>query len=42
MFGEMGDTLLLNSTRVEPKRLKDAGYKFKFPDLKQALEHAVK
>ncbi|MBA3354246.1 MAG: TIGR01777 family protein [Blastocatellia bacterium] len=42
MFGEMGDTLLLNSTRVEPKRLKDAGYEFKFPDLKNALENAVK
>lgn len=42
MFGEMGDTLLLNSTRVEPKRLKDAGYEFRFPDLKNALENAVK
>ena len=41
VFGEMGDTLLLNSTRVEPKRLKDAGYEFKFPNLKTALEHAV-
>lgn len=42
MFGEMGDTLLLNSTRVDPRRLKDAGYEFKFPDLKSALENAVK
>ena len=42
MFGEMGDTLLLNSTRVEPKRLKDAGYEFKFPELKSAIENAVK
>jgi len=42
MFGEMGDTLLLNSTRVEPKRLKEAGYEFKFPDLKSALENALK
>ena len=42
MFGEMGDTLLLNSTRVEPKRLKDAGYEFKFPDLKSAIANAVK
>jgi uncharacterized protein (TIGR01777 family) len=42
VFGEMGDTLLLNSTRVEPKRLKDAGYEFKFPDLKSAIENAVK
>lgn len=42
VFGEMGDALLLDSMRVEPKRLNDAGYKFKFPDLKAALEHAVK
>lgn len=42
MFGEMGDTLLLNSTRVEPRRLKDAGYEFKFPNLRSALENAVK
>ncbi len=42
MFGEMGDTLLLNSTRIEPKRLREAGYEFRFPDLKKALENAVK
>jgi uncharacterized protein (TIGR01777 family) len=41
-FGEMGDTLLLDSTRVAPKRLDDAGFKFNFPDLKKALENAVK
>ena len=42
VFGEMGDALLLDSTRVVPKRLKDAGYQFKFADLKRALENAVK
>jgi len=42
VFGEMGDALLLNSTRVRPKRLEEAGYQFKFPDLKPALENAVK
>ena len=42
MFGEMGEALLLDSTRVIPKRLEDAGFKFKFPDLKKALENAVK
>lgn len=42
VFGEMGDALLLDSTKVIPKRLKDAGYEFKFTDLKKALEHAVK
>jgi len=42
VFGEMGDALLIDSTRVEPKRLKDAGYEFKFTNLRSALEHAVK
>ena len=42
MFGEMGDALLIDSTKVLPKRLLDAGYKFKFSELKPALEHAVK
>ena len=42
VFGEMGDALLIDSTRVEPKRLKDAGYEFKYKDLKSALENAVK
>ena len=42
VFGEMGDALLLDSTRVAPKRLEDASFEFKFPELKTALEHAVK
>lgn len=42
VFGEMGDALLIDSTKVIPKRLLDAGFKFEFPDLKAALEHAIK
>ena len=42
VFGEMGDALLLDSTRVVPKRLLDAGYEFQFTDVKAALEYAVK
>ena len=42
IFGEMGDALLLDSTRVVPKRLLDAGYKFKYTNLKPALENALK
>lgn len=42
VFGEMGDALLLDSTRVLPKRLTDFGFEFKHPTLKEALEHAVK
>lgn len=40
-FGEMGDALLLASTKVLPKRLEDAGFEFKYPLLKAAIEHAV-
>lgn len=41
MFGEMGDALLLSSTRVAPKRLQELGFKFEFPHLKQALGSAL-
>lgn len=41
LMGEMGDALLLDSTRVIPKRLLDAGFEFEYVDLKAALEHAV-
>jgi len=41
VFGEMGDALLLASTRVVPKRLVEAGFDFKYPELKGAVEHAL-
>lgn len=41
VFGEMGDALLLASTKVLPKRLEEVGFEFKYADLKAALEHAV-
>lgn len=41
-FGEMGDALLLDSTRVIPKKLEEAGFTFDYPDLKAALEQAIK
>jgi uncharacterized protein len=40
-FGEMADELLLASTRVEPKRLLDSGFRFGFPKLDAALAHAI-
>jgi len=40
-FGEMADEMLLSSQRVVPKRLSDAGYKFKYPDLEAALRHTL-
>ncbi|MFN2533561.1 MAG: TIGR01777 family oxidoreductase [Pyrinomonadaceae bacterium] len=41
-FGEMGDALLLSSQRVEPKRLKEVGYEFKYAELRAALSHVLK
>ena len=40
-FGEMGDALLLGSTRVKPVRLKESRYVFQFEDLKTALSHVL-
>ena len=40
-FGEMADALLLASTRVEPARLKEAGYQFKHPEIEGALRSAL-
>ncbi len=41
MGKEMAGQLLLNSTRVEPSRLTQAGYAFLFPDLAVALKHLL-
>jgi uncharacterized protein (TIGR01777 family) len=40
-FGEMGDELLLNSDRVIPKKMMDAGFEFSYPSLKDALKHLL-
>ncbi len=39
--GEMGNALLLSSTRVEPTRLEATGYKFMHPEIKGALKHVL-
>jgi uncharacterized protein (TIGR01777 family) len=41
LFGEMGEELLLSSTRVEPHRLRAAGFDFRFPELEPALRHLL-
>jgi uncharacterized protein len=41
MFGEMGETLLLQGCRVVPKRLMEMGYKFLYPNLDEALKHVL-
>lgn len=41
-FGEMADGLLLASARVEPKRLLESGFGFRFPELEAAIRHAIR
>jgi len=37
ILGEMADEMMLSSTRVKPQKLLDSGYKFEYPELKEAL-----
>jgi uncharacterized protein len=39
LMGEMGEELILSSRRVQPAKLLAAGYRFRFPELEQALIH---
>jgi uncharacterized protein len=41
MFGEMGETLLLQGTRVLPKRLQEHGFEFNFTNLEEAMKAAL-
>ncbi len=41
-FGEMADEMLLVSQRVVPKRLNDAGYQFRYPELEGAVRRYVR
>jgi uncharacterized protein len=40
-FGEMGETVLLGSQRVEPARLVTSGYPFRFTDLQASLRNVL-
>jgi hypothetical protein len=40
-LGEMADALLLASTRVRPNALESAGYRFRVPDLGDAIRRAL-
>jgi len=42
LFGEMGETVLLGSQRVEPSQLVASGYPFRFRDLRASLENVLK
>jgi NAD dependent epimerase/dehydratase family enzyme len=41
MFGEMS-SVILDSQMIVSKRLVDIGFKFQYPDIKQALEKIFK
>lgn len=41
MLGEVADALLLASARMEPARLKETGYGFRYPELEGALRHLL-
>ncbi len=41
-FGEMGETVLLGSQRVEPARLVSTGYPFRFKELRESLKNVLK
>jgi hypothetical protein len=41
LFGEMGQELLLSSSRVVPGRLLAAGFRFRFPEIEAALRHTI-
>jgi uncharacterized protein len=41
MLGEIADELLLASARMEPAKLKETGYEFRYPELEGALRHLL-
>ncbi len=41
VLGEMADELLLASARIEPVRLRETGYEFRYPELEGALRHLI-
>ena len=42
LFGEMGETVLLGSQRVEPSQLIGSGYPFRFRNLRASLENILR
>lgn len=38
LFGEKGESLLLEGARVLPQRMENAGFEFRFPDLEDAMK----
>ena len=42
LYGEMGETLLLQGQRMIPEKLQNAGFEFQYPKLEDALKHVLK
>jgi uncharacterized protein (TIGR01777 family) len=40
-FGEMANEMLLSGQKVNPRRLVETGYRFRFPELEPALRHVL-
>jgi NAD dependent epimerase/dehydratase family enzyme len=40
-LGQMGEELLLAGVRAVPRRLRESGYAFAYPDLEGALRHEL-
>lgn len=41
LFGEMGETLILEGSRVVPQKFLDAGFEFDFPNLEAAMKRVL-
>lgn len=41
VFGEMGKEVLLSSTRVEPMKLEEAGFRYDYPRMEEALKALI-
>jgi NAD dependent epimerase/dehydratase family enzyme len=41
VIGEMAEALLIASRRIEPLRLLQTGYEFRYPELEAALRHQL-
>ena len=41
LFGEMGECLINKGQNVIPKRLQEAGFEFKWPNIQEALAHEI-
>ncbi len=41
LFGEMGESLILEGAKVIPKKLEDSGFEFQYPKLEDAIRNAL-